>query len=57
MDRSASKDGYAIGGGEKVSSMTSMTRSSKNYKEKSVKRLILTIWQIHCKLFAKLSSP
>ena len=34
MDRSASEDGYAIGRGEKESSMT---RSSKNYKEKNVK--------------------
>ena len=36
MDRSASEDGYAIDGGEKVSSMTSRIRSSKNFKEKSV---------------------
>ena len=43
MDRSASEDGYAIGGGEKVSSMSSMTsmtkmtRSSRNFEEKNVK--------------------
>ena len=38
MEISTSKDGYAIGGGEKVSSMISMTRSSKNYKEEGVKK-------------------
>ena len=32
MARSAFEDGYAIGVGEKVSSMKSMTRTSRNYK-------------------------
>ena len=33
MDRSASEDGYTIGGGEKVSSMTKHDKNDKKFKE------------------------
>ena len=60
MDRSASEDGYTIGGGEKVSSMTKhdkQDKKSQNFKEKSVKSANLEEMANPLQNFAKLSSP